>query len=104
MLTELQKQVFRRIKVSGTPFEHCPSSSSRLSGSPKSTLGAFLNHNINTVICSDDPGLFNTTLQKEFSIASHNYPHLNIESQNQLAKSARSEVLSGKIRADSELL
>ncbi len=103
ILSELQEQVLKRIKKAGTPFEHCPSSSSRLSGSPKSTLGAFLNHNINTVICSDDPGLFNTTLQKEFNFARCHYPALNIESQNQLAKSVRSEVLSGKIQVDSQL-
>ncbi|MEI8026574.1 MAG: hypothetical protein WCI18_09515 [Pseudomonadota bacterium] len=103
MLSELQEQVLLLVKKAKTPFEHCPSSSSRLSGSQKSTLGAFLRHKIDTVICSDDPGLFNTTLQNEFHLASHQFPDLNIEVQNQLAKSLRSEVLSGKIQVESQL-
>lgn len=103
MLSELQEQVLLLVKKTKTPFEHCPSSSSRLSGSPNSTLGAFLRHKIDTVICSDDPGLFGTTLQKEFDLAGHQFPDLNTEVQNQLAKSLRSEVLSGKIKGESKL-
>ncbi len=103
MLAELQEQVLRLIKKMKTPFEHCPSSSSRLSGSSQSTLGAFLRHNIDTLICSDDPGIFSTTLQKEFYFANHQFPELTIDVQNQLAHAHRSEVMSGKIQVASRL-
>jgi hypothetical protein len=103
MLKSLQEQVLGLVKKTGVTFEHCPSSSRLLSGSPQSTLGTFLKHKINTVIASDDPGIFNTTLHHEFSLARDLFPELDPDNLNHLAHTVRSEVLSGKIKVHSRL-
>jgi adenosine deaminase len=63
-----QRFVLDRLKALGTVIECCPTSNLRIGGVPDAShhpIHRFLDSEVNLVICTDDPGIFDITLALE---------------------------------------
>jgi hypothetical protein len=63
-----QRFVLDRLKALGTVIECCPTSNLRIGGVPDAShhpIHRFLDSEVNLVICTDDPGIFDITLASE---------------------------------------
>ena len=81
-LCELRKRqdfVLNRLRERGLVIEVCPTSNLRIGGIPDMKhhpFKKFYESGVNTVICTDDPGIFNVSLSEEIDVISRFY---NIE-------------------------
>ena len=63
-----QRFVLDQLTLRGTVIESCPTSNLRIGGVPEPKyhpVFAFLDHNVNLAICTDDPGIFDISLRSE---------------------------------------
>ena len=91
-LQSRQNEIMARLKTQGIAVEVCPTSNLTAHLGLKSfgqhPIGRLIEENVPFVICSDDPGIFGTTLRKEISgIAQAKNLDVNhiVESTNQFA-------------------
>ena len=95
-----QKFVLNRLAEIGTVIEICPTSNLRIGGIPDSLyhpIHRFLDSKVNLAICTDDPGIFDTTLEHELDwvLANTNWDPTDLE--NRLGNPRRFQL--GKIRS-----
>ncbi len=78
-IAELRKRqdfVLERIKELGTVIETCPTSNLRIGGIPDMTyhpFKKFYEFGLNIAICTDDPGIFKTSLSDEVDLISKTF-------------------------------
>jgi len=91
-LRSRQNEIMARLKTEGVAIEVCPTSNLAahlgLKSFEQHPIGRLIEENVPFVICSDDPGIFGTTLRKEISrIAQAKHLDANqiTESANQFA-------------------
>jgi hypothetical protein len=72
-----QDYVLDRLTELGTVIEVCPTSNLRIAGIPtiaRHSVWRLLESGVRLTICSDDPGVFGTTLAAEVDLIATGYP------------------------------
>jgi adenosine deaminase len=100
-LSTLQSYVINRIKIKNTIIESCPSSNTyigmidRLEDHP---ISAFLKNKMKVTIATDDPGIFNTNIQKEYKkVREMGISDETLDSIQKNSFQYKSSILSGRL-------